>query len=315
MIPHRGNSKPRGIFITIASVVISVTVSTIPIFILTNYAFAGEPVFTNIETSILNQTGSVLGAKYHVDTSFGPKLIEITVDTDTISGISYAITVGDALNEFGIEHGENYEVHPDIDSTLASDSRIIVYEVTSERRTETEQIPFSSITVIDNTRELDTTTIVQMGRTGKKKVVYEYLYRDGILQKKYPVREDVLTYPQDEITALGTKRVFREITVNGDTFSYWKKTRVYATSYHRGCSGCSSSTSLGYHLTKGVIAVDPTVISLFTKMYVPGYGFGQALDVGGSVKGNKIDLGFDLDDLLINPGQWSSRYVDLYLLD
>lgn len=320
MIPHRGNRKQRGqrkvrTAQVIASIVISVTVSVILIFVLPNYTLAQESTPHNTEPSTLNKQSSVLGAKYNVDTSFGPKLIEIIVGTDTISGISYAITVGDALNEFGVEYNKTNEVHPDIDSVLSSGSRIIIYKVTKRRTSEIEQIPFSSITVLDDTRELNTTTIIQTGRTGTKRVVYEQLYRDSILQKKYPVREDILTNPQDEITALGTKRIFRTITIDGNTFSYWKKIRVWATSYHRGCEGCSSSTSLGYNLTKGVIAVDPNVIPLFTNMYVPGYGYGQALDVGGGVQENKIDLGFDLDDLLVNPGQWSSRWVDIYIMD
>ena len=49
----------------------------------------------------------------------------------------------------------------------------------------------------------------------------------------------------------------------------------------------------------GAIAVDPTVIPLGTKMYVVSndgqyvYGYCVAEDIGGGIKGNKIDLYFD----------------------
>jgi 3D (Asp-Asp-Asp) domain-containing protein len=40
----------------------------------------------------------------------------------------------------------------------------------------------------------------------------------------------------------------------------------------------------------GVVAVDPSVIPLGTRLYVPGYGNGVAADVGGGIKGAVIDL-------------------------
>ena len=42
----------------------------------------------------------------------------------------------------------------------------------------------------------------------------------------------------------------------------------------------------------GVAAVDPAVIPLGTRFFVPGYGEAVAADVGSSVRGNKIDLWF-----------------------
>jgi len=40
----------------------------------------------------------------------------------------------------------------------------------------------------------------------------------------------------------------------------------------------------------GVVAVDPSVIPLGTRMRIPGYGNGVAADVGGGIKGAVIDL-------------------------
>jgi 3D (Asp-Asp-Asp) domain-containing protein len=56
--------------------------------------------------------------------------------------------------------------------------------------------------------------------------------------------------------------------------------------------------------------VDPRVISLRTKVYVPGYGFGTAADTGGMILGRWIDLCYDEDNMVL----WK-RWVDVYLLE
>jgi 3D (Asp-Asp-Asp) domain-containing protein/peptidoglycan hydrolase CwlO-like protein len=53
------------------------------------------------------------------------------------------------------------------------------------------------------------------------------------------------------------------------------------------------NTATGVPTSHGVIAVDPTVIPLGTRMYVPGYGEGTAADTGSAVKGRTIDLWFE----------------------
>lgn len=50
------------------------------------------------------------------------------------------------------------------------------------------------------------------------------------------------------------------------------------------------TTATGVPVAPGVIAVDPRVIPLGTRLYVPGYGEGIAADTGGDIKGNTIDV-------------------------
>jgi 3D (Asp-Asp-Asp) domain-containing protein len=75
------------------------------------------------------------------------------------------------------------------------------------------------------------------------------------------------------------------------------------------CYDLSGRTATGMPVGPGVVAVDPSVIPLGTKMYVPGYGNGVAADVGGGIKGNTIDL-------WMTPSQcaaWGRRTVTITL--
>ena len=67
-----------------------------------------------------------------------------------------------------------------------------------------------------------------------------------------------------------------------------------ATAYTAECDGCSGITRTGINLkdnrNKKVIAVDPNVIPLGSKVYVEGYGEAIAGDIGSAIKGNRIDL-------------------------
>ncbi len=58
-----------------------------------------------------------------------------------------------------------------------------------------------------------------------------------------------------------------------------------AVAYH-----LPGKTASGLPVGVGVIAVDPTVIPLGTRVFIPGYGSAVAADVGTAVKGNIIDL-------------------------
>lgn len=73
-----------------------------------------------------------------------------------------------------------------------------------------------------------------------------------------------------------------------------KTMTVEATAYTAECYGCSGVTATGIDLNKDrnkkVIAVDPSVIPLGSRVHVEGYGEAIAGDTGGAIKGKRIDL-------------------------
>lgn len=81
-------------------------------------------------------------------------------------------------------------------------------------------------------------------------------------------------------------------TVKSGELNYSKVLTMDATSYtdDPAENGGYSTTRMGTPLRYGVVAVDPSVIPLGTKLYVEGYGYAVAEDTGGAIKGNRIDV-------------------------
>ena len=71
-------------------------------------------------------------------------------------------------------------------------------------------------------------------------------------------------------------------------------------------------TALGIPVRRGVVAVDPKLIPLGTKLHVPGYGPGIAADVGHAIKGRIIDLWFPT---MAKARQWGRRTVTITVYD
>ncbi|MBQ7199399.1 MAG: 3D domain-containing protein [Selenomonadaceae bacterium] len=71
-------------------------------------------------------------------------------------------------------------------------------------------------------------------------------------------------------------------------------------------------TALGIPATYGVVAVDPSVIPLGSRVYIPGYGMAIAADTGGAIVGYCIDLCMESYSEAMNFGR---RVVTVYVLD
>lgn len=88
-----------------------------------------------------------------------------------------------------------------------------------------------------------------------------------------------------------------------------KTVSVEATAYTAHCEGCSGVTATGVDLNADpdakVIAVDPSVIPLGSKVYVEGYGYATADDTGGDIKGDRIDLHVPSTDEALDYGRQS----------
>ena len=71
---------------------------------------------------------------------------------------------------------------------------------------------------------------------------------------------------------------------------YDKCITMEASAYLPSDGGGSGITATGAVARHGIVAVDPRVIPLGTKVFIPGYGIAVAADTGGAIKGQRIDL-------------------------
>ncbi|MCF8010495.1 MAG: hypothetical protein K9L17_05980 [Clostridiales bacterium] len=94
----------------------------------------------------------------------------------------------------------------------------------------------------------------------------------------------------------------------GKTTRYINKYEMSSTAY----TYTGHNTATGISPRRGIVAVDPEVIPLGTRLYVEGYGYCVALDTGGAVKGKRIDLFMQTRSKAL---RWGRRNVNVYVLE
>ncbi|RID85300.1 LysM peptidoglycan-binding domain-containing protein [Peribacillus asahii] len=115
-------------------------------------------------------------------------------------------------------------------------------------------------------------------------------------------------------TAEQEKTVSKSETTNQSDIE--KEIIVRATAYTADCEGCIGTTATGVDLKSNpdakVIAVDPSVIPLGSKVYVEGYGYATAEDTGSAIKGNRVDVFIPNEQDALN---WGVKKVKVQVLD
>ena len=181
---------------------------------------------------------------------------------------------------------------------------------TEKLQEETDILPKKIIYQEDPEIEAGEEKVLDEGADGKKTKIIKITYSNDAEEYSREIVSVETVQPKDKKILRGTKIVWKNLDTDNGQIQYWKRMRVYATHYDSHCPGCDETTAIGLRAGKGVIAVDPKVIPLRSKVYIPGYGMAVAGDTGGAIRGNIIDLGFDD----AKTAGWSAKFVDIYLL-
>ena len=223
-------------------------------------------------------------------------------------------TVENALNKLQINLGSEDILNISKDAVVNNETRIVIDRVEYKTSTFTQDIPFSV-----EKRETDSllkgaTKLERAGVLGKKEITVKDKFVNGALSNSERF-ENVMIEPQNQIELVGT-RVY-ENRKNNNRNKAWRearnrsksmpaigtfvdssgKTVAYKAVHHGVCTAyCDGKIgAMGTFVKAGEdIAVNPAVIPLGSKVYIPGYGYAKATDTGGAMLRRKNPVLADL---------------------
>jgi len=249
------------------------------------------------------------GATISVKRAFA---VQILADGAMCNSMTAQATIREAVVEAGILLDEDDRTEPPAEAAPSPGITIEVVRVVKEYETALWRIPRKVVRREDESLLLGVTRLVTAGKDGAEEVTFCTTYENGVKVARKITERVVTEEPVTETVVIGTSGT---IVRDGVTIQFRKAMNMTATAYYWGPESCGKYadgfTYLGLEAKKGVIAVDPRVIPLWTRVYVDGYGFAVAGDIGSAIKGSIIDLCYDTYPEAL---AWGRRKVVLYIL-
>jgi len=208
------------------------------------------------------------------------------------------------------------EAGVDITSAKAQGSTGLTGWVTEDIVKRKMPIPRKTERISDARLDRGMSRVVREGSDGvMEQMILIRRGESGILSEAV-MKEWVSVSPEPKVIAVGTREPLRVLMTSRGSYAYRKSYSMIATAYEpseRSCGKYADGyTAIGVKAAPGIVAVDPKVIPLRTRLYVEGYGPALAADVGGAIRGNRIDLFFNTVEEALRYGR---RRVKVYILE
>jgi uncharacterized protein YabE (DUF348 family) len=227
-------------------------------------------------------------------------------------------TVADFLKEQKVTLNELDKVEPALTEKVNEKSTVTVTRIEKVTDVVEEPIAFDVVKKNDSSIEKGKQKVIDSGKEGKQKKHFEVVLENGKEISRKLLKTETVEESKDRVVVLGTKAAqpVSTVSVSRGNDSVAKEFYVNSTAYTASCNGCSGTTATGVNLRANpnakVIAVDPSVIPLGTKVYVEGYGYAVAADTGSAIKGNKIDVFLSSKSAAY---RWGSKRVKIKILN
>lgn len=233
--------------------------------------------------------------------------VSVTVNGKTRTVYTTQTTAEDLAEELGFK-APNYTTAAS--GAIQAGSTVNIVRVTSRAvNTVDQEIPVQVIRQKDDTMAQGEEEVVQVGQPGTERVQVETLYNNGTAIRTNELSKSVMTNMVPTIIKEGTREVTTSRNVSGRAS---RSIAMEASAYLAGDGDGAGITATGIPAVRGVVAVDPDVIPLGTRLFIPGYGEAVAADTGGAIVGNRIDLVMDSYGEAMDFGR---RDVTVYVLD
>jgi uncharacterized protein YabE (DUF348 family) len=221
-------------------------------------------------------------------------------------------TVADFLAGQGIILQPLDRVEPTLDTSVIANTVVNVVRIEKVTDVVEEPISFAVVKKKDAKLPKGKEKIISTGQKGLVTKEYEVVLENGKEVSRKLINKNYIKDKKDQIVAVGTKVNKVQVSRGAETGEEYY---VTSTAYTANCNGCSGITATGINLHQNpnikVIAVDPRVIPLGTKVYVEGYGYAVAADTGSAVKGYKIDVFFPTKS---EAYRWGRRTIKIKIL-
>ncbi len=250
--------------------------------------------------------------------------VTVEYDGETIYVLTYDDTVQQVLDKLGVKTAKNDKIFGlSPDSSVIDGMKIKIVRVSKIESVEIKYLPYET-KLVENTKMLATSRkTIQEGEEGIVKAKYDIVMENGEIVSKSLVSEEEVKQAVTRVDEYGTLLQYR--LPSGEVFTYSKVYDMKATAYTTSFEECNKTddhpaygiTYSGIPVRKGIIAVDPKVIPLGTKVYIQtvgrgeDYGFSLAADIGTGVNGYKVDLYMEDKSTAL---QWGIRNVRVYIL-
>jgi uncharacterized protein YabE (DUF348 family) len=226
------------------------------------------------------------------------------------------VTAVEALQRVGIGFGESDRLSLPMNVQVWEGLRIIVTRVTTDTLTVEGKIPPPVTYINDPNMDKGKQRVARAGEAGVLIREYQVVFEDGKEVRRKLIGESVVKPAVEKVIARGSRPVIHRKTVTGGRMiRYTDILTMEATAYEPGPQSCGiyadGYTYTGKKATYGIAAVDPKIIPLGTKLYIEGYGFAAAEDIGSDIKENRIDVCYDtVREALL----WGRKKVKVYIL-